>query len=125
MRELFDWKYLSVEGNQFLYDLSRDSRERANMRYREPEKFAELRDAYLEWDRSMPPIPEDAKYDLVYTDDTMAKSAGWSRRESLTRMLAERREVSRMITIEVIGFRRLGWSLTAPAEGSGSQSLPG
>ena len=46
------------------------------MRYREPKKFAELRDAYLEWDRSMPPIPEDAKYHLVYTDETMAKSAG-------------------------------------------------
>jgi len=70
------WKYLSIEGNEFLYDLSQDSRERANMRYREPEKFAELRDAYLEWDRSLPSIPEDAKYHLVYTDETMAKSAG-------------------------------------------------
>jgi len=70
------WKYLSIEGSEFLYDLSRDSRERANMRYREPEKFAELRDAYLEWDRSLPPIPEDARYDLVYTAQTMAKSAG-------------------------------------------------
>jgi len=70
------WKYLSIEGAEFLYDLSRDSRERANMRYREPEKFYELRDAYREWDRSMPQIPEDARYDLVYKEDTMAKSSG-------------------------------------------------
>jgi arylsulfatase A-like enzyme len=70
------WKYLSIEGNEFLYDLARDSRERANMRYRKPEKFVELREAYLEWDRSMPPIPEDAAYKLVYTKETMANSAG-------------------------------------------------
>jgi arylsulfatase A-like enzyme len=70
------WKYLSIESNEFLYDLSRDSRERANMRYREPAKFRELQEAYFEWDRSMPPIPEDARYDLVYTDETMARSAG-------------------------------------------------
>ena len=47
------WKYLSIESNEFLYDLSRDSRERANMRYREPAKFRELQEAYFEWDRSM------------------------------------------------------------------------
>lgn len=70
------WKYLSIDGNEFLYDLARDARERANMRYRAPKKFAELRDAYLEWDRSMPPIPEDAKHDHVYTEETMARSAG-------------------------------------------------
>jgi hypothetical protein len=70
------WKYLSIEGNEFLYDLERDSRERANMRYREPEKFVELRDAYLEWDRSLPPVPEDAMYTVVYTEETMAKSSG-------------------------------------------------
>jgi arylsulfatase A-like enzyme len=70
------WKYLSIDGNEFLYDLSRDSRERANMRYREPEKFIELRDAYLAWDRTMPPIPESATYKLVYTEETMANSAG-------------------------------------------------
>lgn len=70
------WKYLSIEGHEFLYDLSRDSRERANMRYREPAKFRELRDAYVEWDQSMPPIPRDATSHLVYTDETMARSAG-------------------------------------------------
>ena len=70
------WKYLSIEGSEFLYDLSRDQRERANMRYREPEKFKELRRAYFEWDASMPPRPADAAIALEYTAETMAKSDG-------------------------------------------------
>ncbi len=70
------WKYLSIEGAEFLYDLSRDRRERANLRFREPRKFAELRRAYFEWDASMPPRPADAAVALEYTAATMAKSDG-------------------------------------------------
>jgi arylsulfatase A-like enzyme len=70
------WKYLSIEGAEFLYDLSRDERERANMRYRAPEKFEELRRSYFEWDASMPPRPADAAIALEYTAETMAKSDG-------------------------------------------------
>ena len=71
-----NWKYLSIEGSEFLYDLSHDQRERANMRYREPEKFEELRRAYFEWDAEMPPRPRDAAVALEYTPETMAKSDG-------------------------------------------------
>ena len=70
------WKYLSIEGNEFLYDLSRDQRERANMRYRAPEKFEELREAYFAWAASMPARPADVAVALVYTEATMAKSDG-------------------------------------------------
>jgi len=70
------WKYLSIDGAEFLFDLSRDPRERANMRYREPEKFRELRRAFFEWEESMPPRPPDARAELVYTAETMAKSDG-------------------------------------------------
>ena len=70
------WKYLSIDGSEFLFDLSRDQRERANMRYREPKKFQELRSAYFAWDASMPPRPEGAAVALEYTADTMAKSDG-------------------------------------------------
>jgi arylsulfatase A-like enzyme len=70
------WKYLSIDGAEFLFDLSRDSRERANMRYREPRRFEELRRAHFEWDASMPPRPEDAAIALEYTAATMAKSDG-------------------------------------------------
>lgn len=70
------WKYLSIDGAEFLYDLSRDQRERANLRYREPEKFEELKRAWREWNASMPRRPEGAAYELVYTPDTMATSGG-------------------------------------------------
>jgi arylsulfatase A-like enzyme len=71
-----DWKWLSLDGNEFLFHLKNDQRERANLRYREPGRFVELRRAHFEWDSSMPLVPEDAAYKLVYTDETMAKSAG-------------------------------------------------
>jgi hypothetical protein len=70
------WKYLSIEGNEFLYDLSQDSRERANRRHRDPERFRELKAAYSEWEAGLPPTPEDATVDLVYTSKTMAQSSG-------------------------------------------------
>src|SRR5688500_10181168 len=37
------WKWLSLEGNEFLYDLARDPRERANRALREPERFNGMR----------------------------------------------------------------------------------
>ena len=67
-----NWKYLSIEGNEFLFDLSRDARERANMKFREPERFEEMRAAYAAWNASIPPIPEDANASLVYGPETMA-----------------------------------------------------
>ena len=32
------WKWLSIEGNEFLFDLARDARERANLAKRFPER---------------------------------------------------------------------------------------
>lgn len=71
-----DWKWLCVDGNEFLFNLRNDQRERANLRYREPKRFADLRRAYFEWDEGMPVMPEDAGYTLAYNDATLAKSAG-------------------------------------------------
>jgi predicted Na+-dependent transporter len=71
-----DWKWLSMDGNEFLFNLKKDQRERANLRYREPERFAELRRTYFKWDESMPVFPEDAAYTLVYDEHSMAKPAG-------------------------------------------------
>jgi len=67
------WKYLSIEGNEFLFDLAQDPRERANMKQREPARFEELKADYAKWAVSMPPIPEDAKVSLVYGPAEMAK----------------------------------------------------
>jgi arylsulfatase A-like enzyme len=67
------WKYLSIEGNEFLFDLSRDPRERANMRQREPARLEALKADYSGWQASMPPIPQDAKVSLVHGPADMAK----------------------------------------------------
>jgi arylsulfatase A-like enzyme len=61
-----DWKYLSIEGHEYLFNLAHDERERANVAKRYPEKFAEMKNRYLAWEASVPPIPDDAKFSLVY-----------------------------------------------------------
>jgi len=66
------WKYLSIEGDEFLFDVEADPRERANLRYREPRAFDGLRAQYLAWEASLPPIPEDARYSLPYSRSEVA-----------------------------------------------------
>jgi arylsulfatase A-like enzyme len=66
------WKYLSLDGDEFLYDLSRDSRERANLAKRHPERLTELRAAYGSWEATMPGIPPEARVSLVYGKSDMA-----------------------------------------------------
>lgn len=60
------WKWLSIDGHEYLFDLAKDQRERANLARRHPEKFAELKQRYLEWEASVPPIPADAKVSVLY-----------------------------------------------------------
>ncbi len=67
-----EWKYLSLEGYEFLFNLARDARERANLARREPERFAAMRERYKEWEAGIPAIPEDAKVSVVYDRSTMA-----------------------------------------------------
>jgi arylsulfatase A-like enzyme len=58
-----DWKYLSVEGNEFLFNLAQDERERANFGKREPKRLAALRSKYLAWEAALPKHP-DASYSV-------------------------------------------------------------
>jgi arylsulfatase A-like enzyme len=60
------WKYLAVNEHEYLFDVVTDERERANLAKRHPERLAEMRDAWQRWDRTMPPIPEEAGVRLVY-----------------------------------------------------------
>ena len=69
------WKWLSIEGNEFLYDLGKDQRERANLAKRRPEKYEELKQKYLKWEASVPPIPDDAKVSSVYGPADLAAPA--------------------------------------------------
>jgi len=61
-----DWKYLAMDGHEYLFDLSADARERANLARRCPERLAELRARYDAWAATIPPVPADATASLVY-----------------------------------------------------------
>ena len=62
-----DWKYLQVDGNEYLFNIPADERERANQASREPERLAAMRAAWESWNASMPAIPEDATVSLGYS----------------------------------------------------------
>jgi arylsulfatase A-like enzyme len=60
------WKYLKVNEHEYLFDVVTDERERANLARRQPGRLAAMREDWLRWDATMPPIPEDAGVRLVY-----------------------------------------------------------
>ncbi|MFI4926512.1 MAG: twin-arginine translocation pathway signal protein, partial [Burkholderiales bacterium] len=66
-----DWKYLRVDGHDYLFNIPADERERANLAGREPGRLADLRDAWEQWNETMPPIPEDASVSLGYSAKDM------------------------------------------------------
>ncbi|AOY98276.1 twin-arginine translocation pathway signal protein [Cupriavidus sp. USMAHM13] len=66
-----DWKYLQVDGHDYLFDLSQDERERANRAAREPGRLAAMREAWLAWNAQMPAIPEEALVSLGYSAKDM------------------------------------------------------
>jgi len=61
-----DWKYLRVDGHDYLFYIPGDERERANLGGRQPQRLADMRDAWESWNNTMPPIPEDATVSLGY-----------------------------------------------------------
>ena len=61
-----DWKYLSVEGDEFLFNLAADERERANHARRDPGRLAAMRARYRAWDDALPKHP-DATYSVPAT----------------------------------------------------------
>jgi arylsulfatase A-like enzyme len=66
-----DWKYLQVDGHEYLFNIGKDERERANLSAREPERLARLRAQWLHWNESVPPIPADATVSLGYSAKDM------------------------------------------------------
>jgi arylsulfatase A-like enzyme len=65
------WKYLLVDGNEYLFDVEADERERANLAHREKARLDALRDSWLAWNATMPEIPADATVSLGYSDKDM------------------------------------------------------
>jgi arylsulfatase A-like enzyme len=52
-----NWKYLSIAGTAFLFDVLRDPRERANLKDRHKDVFARLEHAWEQWNAAMIPEP--------------------------------------------------------------------
>jgi arylsulfatase A-like enzyme len=61
------WKYLRVDGNDYLFNIHADARERANLAKREPERLNAMRQAWEDWNATMPAIPADATVSLGYS----------------------------------------------------------
>ena len=53
-----DWKYLRMAGNEFLFDVVRDPRERANLKERRHDVFQRLKSEWEAWNSTM--LPERA-----------------------------------------------------------------
>ena len=64
---LGNYKYLRVDGNDYLFDLAQDERERANLGQHQRERLDTMRAAWETWNATMPPIPEDATVSLGYS----------------------------------------------------------
>jgi arylsulfatase A-like enzyme len=63
---LGDWKYLKIEDREYLFNLRQDERERANLALKHPDRLAQMRLAYEQWETSMMVIPDDAKVSLGF-----------------------------------------------------------
>ncbi len=58
-----DWKYLRLAGNEFLFDVAKDPRERANLKARYAAVFDRLRTDWEAWNQAMlPERPRPAPY---------------------------------------------------------------
>jgi len=66
-----DWKYLRVDGHDYLFNLAEDARERANRGSVEPGRLQAMRDAWESWNATIPPVPEDATVSLGYSAKDM------------------------------------------------------
>lgn len=55
-----DWKFLRMRGQEYLFNLVEDQRERANLKDRHAERFAALRSDFELWNKTMLPYPEDS-----------------------------------------------------------------
>jgi arylsulfatase A-like enzyme len=66
------WKYLATDDGEFLFDLSRDPRERANLAKRDAPRLAAMRERYAGWEKTIPVLPADATSVVPYTRADLA-----------------------------------------------------
>jgi arylsulfatase A-like enzyme len=63
---LGDWKYLKVDGFEYLFNLALDERERVNLAVSHPDRLAQMRAQWLAWEETMGAIPADASVSLGF-----------------------------------------------------------
>lgn len=70
------YKYLSINDNEYLFDVIADPRERGNLAKRMPEKFAEMKNAFIEWNKDMLHDPKASSFG--FTPAQLADHFGWN-----------------------------------------------
>ena len=60
-----NWKYLKISGNEFLFDVATDQRERANLALKHPQVFTQLKQQWEAWNNTMLPITQDVRTHAV------------------------------------------------------------
>lgn len=54
------WKYLKINGTEYLFDVVADPQERGNLRTRDPGRFAAMKAAWERWNTQMLPYPAES-----------------------------------------------------------------
>ena len=70
-----DYKYLSIGGNEYLFNVVADPLERANLMFRQPDLFAELKAEFDSWNEGMLFDPNASSY--RFTPQELADHFGW------------------------------------------------
>jgi arylsulfatase A-like enzyme len=65
------WKYLKINAHEFLFNLDDDPRERANLKDVHPQRFAQLRQQWEDWNLQWPPAT-DGSYSHGLSPDIQA-----------------------------------------------------
>ena len=69
-----NWKYLRVDGREYLFELVADGRERVNLGKRYPQRLVEMRERWQAWAKTMPGIPDEATVHLLWDETDMPRS---------------------------------------------------
>ena len=60
-----NWKYLKDDGKEYLFDLSTDPGEKADLRTKHPGTFERIKAQYLAWNAQMLPKPAPVATDRI------------------------------------------------------------